>query len=361
MTTRTFARLIQGLFACAVLLLGVRGSARGEDGEEPGGEGDKAEAPEAPGAEEEAEEVPDPVGEEVRVGAYINDIQVVDLKTHSYEMDVYVWFRWKYKGFDPVVTVETVNPNELWGQMVLTAYEEPDELENGELYQVVRYQGRFSRKMPLYNYPYDRQVLTLMLEDARFEADGLVFVPDAGAIAINPKLTLPGYSLGTPTLDVKVTDYPTSFGDPRLTSPARYSRIHIDVPITRPKLAYSAKLLLPVGCVILCAAMMFLLAPSYVDSRVDVGITSLLTIVALQMTFNQDVPDVGYLMLMDKIYICSYLFVIFGLLFVVRTTRMVDQGRADEARKMHGVSLLVLFAVYVLATGALVGQAMRAG
>ena len=68
---------------------------------------------------------------------------------------------------------------------------------------------------------------------------------------------------------------------------------------------------------------MFLLAPTYVDARVDVGITSLLTIVALQMTFNQDLPDVGYLMLMDKVYLSSYGFVIFGLGVVVRTTRSI--------------------------------------
>jgi hypothetical protein len=320
---------------------------------------DDAEAGEDAGEDAgEEEEAPDPAGERVAVGAYINDIQVVDLKTHSYEMDVYVWFRWKAPAFDPMLTVEVVNPNELWGHMVLPAYEESEELESGELYQVVRYQGRFSRKMPLYDYPFDRQSLVVLLEDTRWNTEALRFVPDAAPITLNPKLSLPGYDIGEPSLTVVDTTYPTAFGDPRLGAPDQYSRLSIEVPITRPKVAYSLKLFLPVVCVILCATLMFLLSAAYVDSRVDVGITSLLTIVALQMTFNQDVPDVGYLMLMDKVYICSYLFVIAGLLVVVRTTRMSEAGEVAGAARLHARALAGLLSLYLLAVTGLVLGAM---
>jgi len=30
----------------------------------------------------------------VRVGAYINDVQQLDLQSHSYAVDMYIWFRW---------------------------------------------------------------------------------------------------------------------------------------------------------------------------------------------------------------------------------------------------------------------------
>jgi hypothetical protein len=106
---------------------------------------------------------------------------------------------------------------------------------------------------------------------------------------------------------------------------------------------------------------MFLLSPGMVDSRVDVGITSLLTIVALQMTYNDNLPDVGYLMLMDKIYLCAYLFVIAGLGMVVHTTRMFEAGQDAEARILHKRSLAGLLGVWGVAVSALVVSAMNAG
>ena len=51
----------------------------------------------------------------------------------------------------------------------------------------------------------------------------------------------------------------------------------------------------------ICAGRMFLLRPVFVDSQIGVGTTAMLTIVALQMTYNQELPDVGYWILMDNI------------------------------------------------------------
>lgn len=39
--------------------------------------------------------------EEVTVGVYVNDIQQLDLQTHSYAMDFYVWLRWKTRTSTP--------------------------------------------------------------------------------------------------------------------------------------------------------------------------------------------------------------------------------------------------------------------
>lgn len=43
---------------------------------------------------------------------------------------------------------------------------------------------------------------------------------------------------------------------------------------------------------------------------------------ALQITLNEDLPEVDYLILMDKIYIGAYFFVIGALAMVVRTTKL---------------------------------------
>lgn len=340
-----------------VFLLSFFGLAHGA-GEE-AGEAALAEAAGTAEAEPEAEVVYQKP-ERVRVGVHLNDIQSLDLKTHSYQMDFYIWFKWKNPELNPAASMEISNPIDQWGLMVTPIYEEPETLEDGTLYQVLRIQGSFSKKLPLYNYPFDRQELTVHFEDGAEDTAALVYEAEGEATS-HALIQLPGYRIEPATLKITTNTYETRFGDPRTVEKPHYSRATLAVALTRPPLAYASKLFLPVGCVIVCAALMFLLSPGMVDSRVDVGITSLLTIVALQMTYNDNLPDVGYLMLMDKIYLCAYLFVIAGLGMVVHTTRMFEAGQDAEARILHKRSLAGLLGVWGVAVSVLVVSAMNAG
>lgn len=268
---------------------------------------------------------------EVTVGAFVNNIQSLDLKTHSYNADVYIWFKWRDINIDPSETFEFVNPQELWGHTQTKAYEKPDKLESGELYQVVRVHGRFGTKFDLSNYPFDIQRLTVELEDNSAEAGTIKYIADSDAVSVNEKLQLPGFIFGNPTLSIIEQKYSSNFGDPRIDGNSKYSRVRIELPIHRPRGAYAIKFLLPIFCVVFCASLMFLFSPKYVDARVGVGITALLTIVALQLTLGDNLPEVDYLVLIDKIYLGAYIYVVAGLSLVVRTTWMLELHEEDPA------------------------------
>lgn len=126
--------------------------------------------------------------DKVIVGAYVNDAQSLNLREHSYSMDIYVWFRWRDPSFSPTDTVEIVNPNELWGHVRNFQYEEPLQLPSGELYQVLRVQGRFSHKFFFNNFPYDRQKLVVEFEDTVNEINRLVL-----SLTKNPSPSIRGW------------------------------------------------------------------------------------------------------------------------------------------------------------------------
>ncbi len=332
-------------------------AAKAEDkAAEPAGEkadkaakGDKADAE----TKDDAPKAPI-VGEKVIVGAYLNDIQSLDLKTHSYAADVYLWFRWKHKDFDPAEAMEFANPAELWGHVRNNDNEEPEDLESGERYQVVRAQGRFSCKLPLDDYPLDKQTIFIEFEDKNLDATQMTYVADSPAIEINPNIILPGFAIGKPKFSIATRKYHSNFGDPRGGKHLEFSRARIELPIHRPQLPHLIKMLLPVLCVVLCAGMMFLFRATYVDSRVELGITSLLTVVALQMTLNQDLPDIAYLVLVDKVYIATYLYVMAGIAVVVKTTHLHDDGRHDVADRVNRWAMILTTLVYVAGLASLI-------
>lgn len=269
---------------------------------------------------------------EVVIGAYINDIQELDFKTNSYAIDLYVWFRWKGADVDPSKTMEFMNrfaPND---DVRTELYDQPRQMPDGSLYAIIRNQGQFSTKFELEKYPFDTQFLTVEMEDSLASAGDQVYVPDAdGGVSINPDITLPGFRVGSPTLHIVARPYPTDFGDLSEPEASPYSRASLSIPVRRPVLAMSIKIFVPIALIVVCAALVFFVKPHYVEGRIGLGITALLTLVALQLTSEAALPDVDYLMMIDKIYLLAYLFIIVALARVVATSWRGADPAAEAA------------------------------
>ena len=307
---------------------------------------EQAPAPETPPATQAPAAPSGP--NEVTVGVYVNDIQQLDLQTHSYVMDFYVWFRWQNAEINPQATVEFMNPYQLWGHINTPLYEAPQDLPDGWKYTAIRYQGQFNSKLPLEKYPFDKQSLVVEFEDNSSGSNALKYVPDANPITINPELTLPGYLLDKPTLTIVDKPYPTNFGDTRLTELEPYSRVTVTVPVHRPWITYAIKVILPIFLVAACAALVFFIQPSFVEGRIGMGITALLTLVALQLTSNSQLPEVDYLMMIDMLYIAAYLFVIASLAQAVRTSWHTESSETSRAVASDRFAFKYLGSAYLI-------------
>jgi integral membrane sensor domain MASE1 len=69
--------------------------------------------------------------------------------------------------------------------------------------------------------------------------------------------------------------------------------------------------------------------PRCVEGRIALGITALLTLVALQLASGSSLPDVDYLMMMDKIYMLAYLFIIIASARVVATSWRSEEQEGE--------------------------------
>jgi hypothetical protein len=123
--------------------------------------------------------------------------------------------------------------------------------------------------------------------------------------------------------------------------------------VTRPVTTYSVKLLLPIIIVLISAGLMFIVRPDFVEGRIGIGITALLTLVALQLTTNSALPEVNYLLMIDKIYIASYAFIVASLALVARTSWLV--GSPEHAVRFDRRSLLFVAGGYLLVLALIVG------
>ena len=298
--------------------------------------------------------------DKVTVGAFINDLQDIDLSSENFTIDFYLWMRWKNPKIDPSLTVEAMNSegtqnttsSPTGGVSGEPLYDSPTDMPDGSKYQVLRFQGVFSRKMNLEKYPFDTQVLEMVFEDKRNDASAIEYVPDTTPVTVNDggAMSIPGYVLGKPELIIVPHKYPTNFGDLTANANTPYSRVIIALPVTRDTLPYLVKLILPIFIVVLITSLIFLLPARLEEARAGIGITAMLTIVALQWTSDSSLPSVEYLTLLDVTYIVSMVYILAAMAYTVLASRrnraeMAQALTAKLDRRVGFISLVAYLAI----------------
>lgn len=245
--------------------------------------------------------------DEVLAGVYVSNIQSVNQATNSFDADFYVWLRWRNPDLDPTAGVEVMNPYMAWGLVVTPVHEEPQRQSDGSLLWLARYQGSFNAPLSLSDYPFERQTLRIIIEDGVDTTARVVYRPDTDPVTLDPEVTLPGYNIGRPTIDFGEFTYESTFGEVDSTREDRtYPRITVTIPLSSPAVSGIVKTMLPIGVVLIAAALALVIPVVHVDAKIGLAITALLALVAMHWGVSSGLPDAGYLVMIDVLYLLAY-------------------------------------------------------
>ena len=301
----------------------------------------------------------EPAPDEVIIGAYIENIQGLDLSSNSFMADLYVWMRWKNPDITPYTSLEIMNPYETWALSAIPLTAEPVPQPDGFLYYAIRYQGGFNTTFDLSKFPFGEQILYIQLEDQLSESVQMRYVLDNEPIMLDPQVTIPGYNIGQPSITVDDILYSTNFGNINGGLDNVYTRVTINVPVTHPIPATSLKVLLPILLVIATASLIFRVPPHLIEARIGLGITALLTLVAMQWSALADLPDGGYLVMLDVLYILSFAFVLATLIQTLATSWRAMAGDVAGAIRIDVRSMYIDLAVYLTLASLVIWLYMR--
>lgn len=289
--------------------------------------------------------------QQVRTGVYLMNLYSLNMDDHSFYADFYIWFKWKGR-IDPT-KIEFVNAIEKWS-MDKAGYDgdsTPVKLKDGMNYKIMRIEGRFHHAFSLNRFPLDRHSLDIQIENPDYPVDSLVYVPDTSGADIRRSLHLVGWETQGYQLLHTVHDYHSNFGNPQENA-HRYSNLTYSLTLARPVSYFLLKMLLPIFIVMLISIGGLLLHPSHIDTRSSLPIGGLLTAVFLQQSYSDALPDTGYMVLMDKIYLLAYALISAVLWQMIRAGNETATDRPaapiiQRERKWAEIYLLI-FAVGVL-------------
>jgi hypothetical protein len=300
---------------------------------------------------------------QVFTGIHVIDLRSIDIKEQSFSADFYVWMRFRAEGLDEarlaqVMALEPVNGRIESKEVV------DDKVVGEEKYVCWRVVGTFFFLPDLKQYPFDEQMLPIVLESTLLEVDEVVLVDDKESYArggapedrwgLAPNVVVPEFTLHGVERSTPEGVYATNFGDPsKKKSATRYSRFALKVSFVRDAWSYTFKILIPLLIILAMAWLVFFLPVDQLDTNASVSMTALLSCMAYNVAVSSNMPDIGYLVLSDQLFMGTYVLLLFSLgynFFVFALDARDEKERANRLARLGRFifpalvgSLLVLF------------------
>ena len=194
----------------------------------------------------------------------------------------------------------------------------------------------------LRRFPFDRQQLELVVESFVWDANQLRFVPDTEMTGFAEDFDIPEWTITGVRADV------STVGVIRSTEP--FSRLTLTIDVERKSGFYLWKVLLPLFIIVALSWSIFWMVDERFGIRVRSSATGILTVVAYQFVAGQNLPRVGYLTLIDKIMVISFLL----LAITVLESYVVSRYGEDERDQAHRVDRAARW-VFPLTYASLIG------
>lgn len=313
---------------------------------------------------------PDPDGRTaVHAGFFIKDIKDIDAVQSSYWFRGVLTFSWcdPRLAFDPAT--EGGDERTFFGAEV---YAEPIWRGRGFLVNLVgdaeetarvlhiRYDGtasgsanmsaRLASNFDLRRFPFDDQRLILEIESYVWDEGQVQIMADDDKSGFAETFEIPEWTVTAVQAEVRTVDV--------IRSDKQFSRLTLAIDIKRKSGFYLWKILLPLLIIVMLSWSVFWMVDENFGMRVRLAATGVLTVVAYQFAVAKDLPRVGYLTLIDKVTVVSFLLLATTVLesYLVSRSRTEDPEKAlridRAARWIFPLSYAALIlAVFISSTG----------
>ncbi|MEH6549119.1 MAG: hypothetical protein V7744_03950 [Pseudomonadales bacterium] len=309
----------------------------------------KSVAHHAPPTEFEQGETHQPVADAlpISLGVYVNRLWGVDILHRSFYADFYLWIQGADNS-DEFIDFQFMNQAE---NEISIIDETDDEARhvNGQFYRTYRVVGKFLFDIDLTQYPFDHQTFPVIIESSSntIEYIHYRFDPNSRLEAMH---TIGDWKMMTAAVGTSHHSYRSTFSDPFADgNNETYSQLTLQVTGQREALPYILKTIVPLILILLVSNLIFFIHPKQIDSRVAICVTTFFAAIGLQITAGAALPNVGYLTIIDTMFIIAYGFIALATLQMVWSSRMVEgrEGLAILSNRLCGVFFPVTFTVLV--------------
>ncbi len=264
----------------------------------------------------------------VQVGIYSTNTYDLDLSVPSFAANGYLWMSWgdalqqylekNNLGLeDRIILVNELLSDADPGLRAIGAAER---MPDGSYYQLFSYIGRFYiDRASFRHFPFITVSLPIVLEaddvDGIFEYGNLRFVPDVENSGVGLFSGIIGWLKRSWSIAEYRHTYATNFA--LGGAPAAYSTVVYDIAFGTSSWSAFWRLILPLVVVMAMVLLVFKVRSDEQDARAGIPITVLLTLVFLQQTYRDELPQLPFLTFLDQVYVIAYVVTLLAFVLVI--------------------------------------------
>ena len=295
-----------------------------------------------------------PNTKKVKIGAYLERIEDLDIKQSSWTYEFYLWFSWKPSEIDLMGKNDNLHKEEIPFSIINGDIIKANKIE--EVYDAKRdiayiqyfVKAKNTQFFDVSLYPIDQHDLIIPIEHKWLDRTKLVFVPDTIDSKVSSRVNINGYEKESAVkLIEKPHAYKSARGNPKLDPGYKvdFSQLRMSLRIYKGGLSVIIKLFI----IMYIAVFVTFIAPFSTDpSRYTVG--ALFTTAGANYILAQKLPPTNSYTLAELINtFCMVIIIIMMSLLAVLPSVIFKDGIIDKVeRRLNNMITLFMFAFFII-------------
>ncbi len=271
------------------------------------------------------------------VGVYLISLHDFDLANGLFSTDFWLWSTCPSEDLQPLKVVDFVNANT---KDIQTSLYATSKRRNGN-WSYVKVSGPFRYDWDVRNFPFDRHVLQITLENTNAVAEDFIYTANNKGSRYSNNISSDSGRITDFTVEQKTYQYATTFGNPDLPEieTTNYSRLHIQISIARDSAISFFKICAPVYITFGISLLAYFLDAA-TGTGLLAGTLSLFAVVVNQQVSESVLGSVETLTLVDQIRITAMGYILATVVVIVYS-HVKCEGDQEQLpiRRLTGVSV----------------------
>lgn len=292
----------------------------------------------------------------INIGFYLIDFARVNGREESFDLQGYLTASWVDPGMARPAGEpggeRRFAPESLWSpNYEFTNAAEQVKIQNeaalvvaddGRITQRFRFVGKFSWPMDLRRFPFDTQMLTVLVEPFERETSDLHFVVNDEQVGRLTSAFLTDWTIEDVDAKVVEVKYP-SF---RRVS----SRLVVGIRIRRQFTFYLWRVLLPLTLLVVTSWVVYRFDPTNLQPLISTTIAILLNVILFNFSVDFALPKVSYLTFIDSYAVTCFFFMLAAMYLVTMVHATCNRRGPEAARALQAKILRRIPLAFLCAT-----------
>jgi hypothetical protein len=279
----------------------------------------------------------------VRVGCYIISLHNFNFREKEYTARFWLWMLYDSPDIEFHDDVEIPNAKTLnFDAMV-------DDSTAGYKWIQLKITANMKQTWNVKDYPFDEQELQIIVENAKYDARTVVFVPDTVGQYYDPDFVVEGWDIKQFTVSTGTSHYATGFGDASLKKPeSDYSKYIIHIKMARSAWGLFFKIFLGMYVAFAISIVSFWVDSEHTESRFALPVGGLFAAVGNKYIIDSYLPESSAFTTVDILHGATFVSIFITIAFAALSLRYGDEGNLKQSKKTDKIVRSILLLSYTL-------------